>query len=97
MDNRRRQLSSRYGISLEDYERLLTKQNGKCAVCDTTTPNGGKQFFCVDHCHITGAVRGLLCHSCNVGLGYLKDSLNNTRAAVRYLSGNTFEPFTWCG
>ena len=70
----------RYGLSEEGYNALLAQQHGRCPTC--------KQKFgvpCVDHCHSTGKVRGLLCHKCNLGIGYFNDDPNRTRAATVYL------------
>src|SRR6266516_5069227 len=78
-------LKSRYGVPLGWYEETLAEQNGQCACCGTTDP-GGKGDFHVDHCHDEGHVRGLLCHGCNLGIGYLKHSETVLEAAIRYLS-----------
>lgn len=70
----------KYNLSLIDYFRLLRKQDGKCVICHIhmDTP-------CVDHCHTTQRVRGLLCCTCNLGLGAFKDSENMLKAAADYL------------
>ncbi len=67
-------LKTRYGITDDDYRRMLARQGGGCAVCKVTTPNNGKgnAWFDVDHDHSTGKVRGLLCRNCNVTLGTLE-------------------------
>lgn len=72
----------KFGIEEIDYQRMLRRQNGVCAICDGP-PDGPS--FCVDHCHITGELRGLLCHSCNIGMGRLGDDPNLLRRAVKYL------------
>jgi Recombination endonuclease VII len=77
---RRAQLR-RYGISLAEYDALLEKQGGACAIC-RKRPKGR---LCVDHCHVTGMVRGLLCNECNGALGYLKDDQGSLVAALAYL------------
>ena len=65
---RRDALKRKYGLSLEDYQRLLAEQNGVCALCGF--PPSPKKFgrLVVDHCHKTSRVRGLLCRKCNVQL-----------------------------
>ena len=73
-----------YGISHDDYLEILEAQNGRCAICGTDVP-GGKGAFHVDHCHSSGQVRGLLCHSCNVGLGHFKDQESLLLKAALYL------------
>ena len=80
-----RNLKSRYGISLEDYDRMLEDQGGCCKVCGTDDPGGGRGRFQVDHNHTTGKVRGLLCIGCNTGLGSFKDSVEVLSKAITYL------------
>jgi cell division protein FtsI/penicillin-binding protein 2 len=78
-----------YGISLDDYNKILENQSNKCACCGTTEPSKSPNKwtnFCVDHCHLTGEVRGLLCNSCNIGIGKLGDNLDGVLNAVSYLS-----------
>lgn len=72
----------RYGMTLADYDALLEKQNGCCAICKQKD-----QWFClaVDHCHITNRVRGLLCSLCNRGIGLFRDSPEFLERAAQYL------------
>lgn len=77
-------LRRHYGIGLEDFNRILAEQNGRCAVCATDEP-GGRGRFHVDHNHKTGEVRGLLCSHCNLGVGHFKDSPTLLKAAAYYL------------
>src|SRR5580700_6272052 len=69
-------LRHRYGIDLHEYDALLLKQDGRCAICrQPPTTNvrahwGGK--LCVDHDHVKGTARGLLCNDCNLAVGYAK-------------------------
>jgi hypothetical protein len=70
-----------YGISTAEYDALLAKQGGVCAICRKRS----KGRLCVDHCHVTGTVRGLLCSACNIALGSLKDDLASLVAALAYL------------
>jgi hypothetical protein len=60
-------LMSKYGITLIEYEAMLKKQRGRCAIC-RKKPSGRWGTLHVDHCHKTGRVRGLLCHRCNSSL-----------------------------
>lgn len=82
---RKYQLMDKYGITEDDYNSMLKDQNGKCAICETTTPTGKWKRFAVDHCHITGIVRGLLCNECNRGMGLLKDNPELLLKAANYL------------
>jgi hypothetical protein len=80
-----------YGMNLSDYMELLDRQGGVCAICKNPETAqsawGGEQVLCVDHDHITGKVRGLLCTLCNKGLGLFKDDVNTLEAAIDYLKG----------
>jgi hypothetical protein len=78
---RKDQLKHDYGISLEEYEALLKRQGGACAICckKSTRP------LCVDHCHVTRRMRGLLCRTCNLGIGHFNDDPRLLRAALAYL------------
>jgi len=77
-------LQNYYGIGQDEYERILRVQGGCCAICKRL-PSEGEKAFAVDHCHKSGRVRGVLCHSCNLALGVFKDDLINVRATISYL------------
>ena len=72
-------------FSNELYEATLEEQGGVCAICKTDTP-GGRGTFHADHDHSTGQTRGVLCHSCNVGLGHFLDNADLLQAALDYLN-----------
>lgn len=77
-----------YTITIEDYEVMLESQDGMCAICKGHERTG--TLFSVDHDHSTGVIRGLLCRSCNSGIGFFKDDIVRVQAAVDYLrSGGT--------
>jgi hypothetical protein len=78
-------LLTRYGIEENDYDALLARQGGRCAICDATEPGGQRRVFSVDHDHMTGLVRGLLCGNCNFALGHFKDRPDLLERAVEYL------------
>ena len=61
--------------------------DGACAICGTVDP--GRQFFDIDHDHVTGEVRGLLCYACNRGIGFLRDDAVVVASALEYLSPET--------
>ena len=73
-----------YGITEEQYNEMLQKQNGVCRFCKKS-PEDNKQRLAVDHCHDTGKVRGLLCSTCNLGLGYFNDNIALLSEAILYL------------
>lgn len=88
---RRWTLKTRYGISLDDYDELLTKQDNKCAICKGVNANGWALSVDHDHsCCLGGescgkCVRGLLCFNCNSGLGNFRDSEETMIAAAEYI------------
>lgn len=63
--HRRWQYADKYGLTIEQYDQLLVAQNNSCTVCDVSESGRMNRYFCVDHDHTTGYVRGLLCHRCN--------------------------------
>ena len=77
-------LKRRYGITVADYKVMFENQKGLCAICEQHQDNF-KRRFCVDHCHDTGIVRGLLCDNCNSGIGKLGDDIDYLKAAIMYL------------
>lgn len=80
--NRRYNLKRCYGITPEEYDKILREQGGTCAICHGTESVGR---LAVDHCHLTGKVRGLLCTNCNQAIGKLKDDAQLLRNAINYL------------
>jgi hypothetical protein len=70
-----------YGLSAEHHRRLVEQQNGVCAICKRPS----RRALCVDHCHATRVVRGLLCDKCNTALGLLGDDAGRIQAAAAYL------------
>jgi hypothetical protein len=83
---RKAKLKKKYGLTAAEYDALLADQGGGCAICAGIEPGGrwNTRFF-VDHDHITGAVRGLLCNRCNVVLGNADDDPDRLRRAAAYL------------
>jgi len=78
---RKSQMKSRYGITIEEYDEAFELQDGACAIC--MKPQ--KRRLSVDHDHATGNFRGLLCVSCNFGLGSFKEDQEILMAAIGYL------------
>jgi len=79
---RETRLKWKYGISLEDYNRVLAQQGGVCAICGS---HPGRRPLDVDHDHKTGRIRGLLCESCNKALGLFRDDPSILRKAAEYV------------
>jgi Autographiviridae endonuclease VII len=78
----------KYGISIEEYQRMLEQQNGVCAIChqaESVTWKGRAIPLAVDHCHKTGKVRGLLCNRCNRVLSLFDDDIEVMKSAINYL------------
>lgn len=80
-----RHLRLKYGVTPEAYDQMLEAQGGLCAICRTPSAGGRFGVFVVDHCHTTGAVRGLLCAGCNSALGRFGDTSEGVQRAVDYL------------
>ena len=76
-------LRHRYGIGEDDYKRMVVAQNGVCAICHRPNSDGSRLH--VDHRHDTGKVRGLLCRTCNMGIGSFKDDPALMHAAGEYV------------
>ena len=87
-DSRERnyRIRTKYGISNGDYLAMVEAQGGRCAICGEH-PDPARQHakLYIDHCHDSGKVRGLLCHGCNVGIGWMQDQPERLDAAAAYL------------
>jgi hypothetical protein len=79
-------LEANYRMSEIEFNSMLKSQEYKCAICKLDKPDGKHLSFNVDHCHKTKKVRGILCSSCNRGLGYFKDNVELLKAAINYLT-----------
>jgi hypothetical protein len=73
----------RHGVSQAEFDALLNSQGGACAICRKTNWNGRGPN--IDHDHVTGNIRGILCHNCNVALGHIGDDPKIARAMGDYL------------
>lgn len=82
-------MKKRFGLTLEDWEAMREAQGNRCAICREVFPEeskkGGRYKICIDHCHVTNKVRGLLCHKCNIGLGHFNDDLERLQRAMEYI------------
>jgi len=78
-------VSNRYNISQRQIDSMLESQNHVCAICkNPQIVRPGR--LAIDHCHVTGKIRGMLCSNCNQGLGKFKDDMSLLEAAIDYLS-----------
>ena len=82
-NQRRYILKKHFNLTPEEYASMLEEQGGICRICGN--PPTDKKALCVDHNHDTGAVRGLLCSTCNTGLGQFQDSPDMLQKAREYL------------
>lgn len=84
--SKRDRLKRVFKMSIESYNELFNKQQGCCAICKKHQSEF-KKSLAVDHCHKTGAIRGLLCGKCNLGIGHLNDDIAIFENAIKYLKG----------
>jgi len=81
---RRYMLKNRFGITYEQWLEIFEAQGRCCKVCGSSEP-GTKKGWHTDHDHVTGRMRGILCHSCNILLGLAKDDICRLEKAIIYL------------
>jgi len=86
---RERELKYLYGISLEQYNKMLKLQKNVCVICGNKevrrNSKGNIRILSVDHNHEIGRVRGLLCGSCNQALGLVKESIKTLTSMIKYI------------
>jgi hypothetical protein len=78
----------KYGLTRDEFNRMLASQGSRCAICgtdDPRTPHSKSDSWNVDHDHETKRVRGLLCGPCNMGLGSFEDDIDRMTEAIQYL------------
>ena len=81
--NRKRKMGY-YGLTCEDYDAIMLKQVGVCAICKERCITGKE--LAIDHDHSTNVVRGLLCNKCNQGIGFFNDNIHLLTEAINYLN-----------
>jgi hypothetical protein len=89
LDKKNYDLIRAYNITINDFKKMFDEQEGKCKICSKSIKfmsEDKTKSACVDHCHTTNKVRGLLCHSCNRALGLFQDNKNNLEKAIQYLN-----------
>lgn len=83
--NRKNSLKQLYGLTVEQYDDLRKQQDYKCAICNIHEKDAVRGKLYVDHSHITGENRGLLCAKCNSALGLFKENVVTMQNAVKFL------------
>ena len=89
-DNPHYRLKRKYNITYNELEFLYHKQNGRCAICHQEIALKGGRYTHIDHDHISGKVRGILCRNCNIILGIIKEDTKILRNAAEYLEGQAW-------
>ena len=91
---RKREVLRIHGLTIKQHEKMLNEQNNLCAICKENETRKGRSGsiapLCIDHCHECRKkgkddVRGLICHSCNIGIGSFKDNVELMKQAIKYL------------
>ena len=77
-------LKRAYGMTLQQFNELFQRQGNRCAICYSDS-HGGRGWH-VDHCHASEKIRGILCHPCNVAIGFTKDDVGRLKACISYLN-----------
>lgn len=83
---RKQRLTAKFGIDEVQYDAMLEKQGGGCAICGNDVSNSEGHRLAVDHDHETGEVRGLLCFPCNTSIGHFRDNPEFLKRAAVYLN-----------
>lgn len=87
-----RRVKEKYGITQNEYEKLLKQQNNKCAICCRINSKKNTSYLFIDHCHQTNKIRGLLCNDCNLVIGGMGDNYikvkNYMKNCLKYLKTN---------
>lgn len=85
-------LRARYGMSEDDFQAMVRRQNGRCAICGELPTSGRHGGLNIDHCHKGGSVRGLLCWDCNSAMGKFDDDPEMLERAIAYLRAGAVHP-----
>ena len=75
----------KYGIEYDEFISIFNSQGNVCAICKSSNSGRKGKKMCIDHCHTTGLVRGILCHKCNVAIGLFNDDIQTIQNAKDYL------------
>jgi len=77
-------IKNKHGITVDEYESMVISQGGMCGICGCNIEVDTHKTH-LDHCHVTGNKRAMLCNNCNRGIGYLNDDVQILKSAVNYL------------
>lgn len=83
---RKNNIRKLYGLTQEEFTKMSSAQDDKCAICFIHVSETKYSNLCIDHDHSTGDVRGLLCDTCNRAIGLLKDSADVLISAAQYVT-----------
>lgn len=78
------QLKASFGITYDEWAALMESRGWACEICKRTVETSGRTLA-VDHCHVTGKIRGILCQRCNCAIGLLMENSESLRNAINYL------------
>lgn len=84
-------IKRKFGITLVEFEAMMAAQNGICLICEVEFWTLNIRDVAIDHDHVTGKLRGILCRKCNTGIGMMNDDVNVVKRAVKYLEGSICE------
>lgn len=89
-DHRQYYLKHKYDLTLPQFKRIKEELGTDCMICGEPTVENtrGRHNMCIDHCHDSGKVRGILCHHCNCAIGMFKDNVPVMKKAIKYLLGS---------
>jgi protein-arginine kinase activator protein McsA len=89
----RKHIRQKYGLTADLYQKMFAEQNGVCAICGESETHTYRSkevgYLAIDHDHVTGKVRQLLCFNCNTGLGRFNDDPELLKAAIKYLQSHS--------
>lgn len=83
------EIGGKYGLAVKQYRRMYVAQGETCAICRNPESGPGRFMLCIDHCHESGQVRGLLCSNCNRAIGLLRDDPKVIATAAKYVLEHT--------
>lgn len=83
-NNKKRHLLTKYGLTVDQWQEMFDRQNRCCAACLSDSPQH-RSGWQTDHCHQSGAVRGILCAPCNATIGHAKECSDRLERLAKYI------------